>query len=326
MAHDVFISHAQADKTVADMVCATLEQRGIRCWIAPRDILPGSDWGAAIIGAIRASRVMVVVFSGATNTSPHVPREIERAIGHEIPIVPMRVENIEPSGTLEYSLSSVHWLDAISPPVETHIARLAANLRVMLGLPPESPRPVPHEPVPARVTESPPPSEEPPAVEPAPFSPTPELREASGLLSRRALLIAAGLVAVLAITLLISNKDTPPDIAANTIAPGSPLPAFTEVHAAYIVMKIEGKDEAVVRARLQAIAEKARAGEDFAELARRTSDDLYTRGDGGDLGFVKRGAMVREVEDAMFSLEPGRVSDVLKTTYGLIIVKVIARR
>src|SRR5713101_8280389 len=48
MAHDVFISYSSKDKPVADAVCAGLEGRGIRCWAAPRDILPGSDWGAAI--------------------------------------------------------------------------------------------------------------------------------------------------------------------------------------------------------------------------------------------------------------------------------------
>ena len=45
MAHDIFISYAHQDRTIANAVCATLEAHGIRCWIAPRDILPGSDWG-----------------------------------------------------------------------------------------------------------------------------------------------------------------------------------------------------------------------------------------------------------------------------------------
>ena len=49
MAHDVFISYSTKDKPTADAACAALEAKGIRCWIAPRDILPGSDWGEAII-------------------------------------------------------------------------------------------------------------------------------------------------------------------------------------------------------------------------------------------------------------------------------------
>jgi len=62
MAHDVFISYSKADKLVADAICAKLEQSGIRCWIAPRDVLGGQDYGKSIIEAINGSRVMVVVF------------------------------------------------------------------------------------------------------------------------------------------------------------------------------------------------------------------------------------------------------------------------
>ncbi len=134
MAHDVFISYATADQTVALMVCSTLEKHGIRCWMAPRDVQPGDEWGGAIVDAIKASRAMVLVFSGHANESHHIPRELERAIGREIPIVPVRIENVEPRGSLEYSLSSVHWLDAISPPVEAHVVKLADRLRKMLHL------------------------------------------------------------------------------------------------------------------------------------------------------------------------------------------------
>ncbi|MSO55737.1 MAG: toll/interleukin-1 receptor domain-containing protein [Acidobacteria bacterium] len=108
MAYDVFISHALADKTIADMVCATLEQQGIRCWIAPRDVQPGAAWGEAIVSAIRGSRVLVLVFSDHANASKHIQREVERAIDHEIPILPFRIENVVPSGALEDSLSGVH--------------------------------------------------------------------------------------------------------------------------------------------------------------------------------------------------------------------------
>ncbi|TAK14748.1 MAG: toll/interleukin-1 receptor domain-containing protein, partial [Acidobacteria bacterium] len=134
MAHDIFISHAQADKAVADLVCATLEQRGIRCWIAPRDIRPGADWGGAIVAAIRQSRAMVLVFSDSANASRHIPRELERAIDSGIPIVPFRIENTLPRGSLEYNLALVHWLDAVSPPLELHANRLADVIVTMLGM------------------------------------------------------------------------------------------------------------------------------------------------------------------------------------------------
>ncbi len=70
MAHDVFISYSNHDKPTADAICAALEANGIRCWIAPRDILPGSDWGEAIIDAIHACRAMLLIFSSSSNASP----------------------------------------------------------------------------------------------------------------------------------------------------------------------------------------------------------------------------------------------------------------
>ncbi|HYL40707.1 MAG TPA: toll/interleukin-1 receptor domain-containing protein, partial [Candidatus Binatus sp.] len=80
MTHDVFICHSSKDRTIANAICSTLEQHHIRCWIAPRDVLPGSDYGGAIIDAISGTRLTVLVFSSSSNTSPHVRREIERTI------------------------------------------------------------------------------------------------------------------------------------------------------------------------------------------------------------------------------------------------------
>src|SRR2546423_247303 len=112
MAHDVFISYAHQNKTIADAICGSLECRGIRCWIAPRDVQPGQSWGGAIIAAIRNSRVMVLVFSESSNRSPQVLREVERAVNRGIAVIPFRVEDIAPSDDFEYFISTQHWLDA----------------------------------------------------------------------------------------------------------------------------------------------------------------------------------------------------------------------
>jgi hypothetical protein len=133
MAHEVFISHAHQDKTVADLVCAGLEAQGVSCWIAPRDIQVGADWGSAIVTAIRTCRAMVLVFSDHANASRHIPRELERAVDHEIPVIPFRIEDVQPRGALEYILSSVHWLDALTPPLEAHVDRLGPALRAIIG-------------------------------------------------------------------------------------------------------------------------------------------------------------------------------------------------
>jgi ABC-type amino acid transport substrate-binding protein len=125
MPYDAFISYCSEDKKVADAVCGTLESNKIRCWIAPRDVLPGRTWGSAIVDAIGDSAVMVVIFSKHSNGSPQVMREIERAVNKGVSIIPFRVEDVVPSKDLEYFISSCHWLDAMNPPLEQHIGELA---------------------------------------------------------------------------------------------------------------------------------------------------------------------------------------------------------
>jgi hypothetical protein len=133
MAHDVFISYSTSDKTVADAVCATLENRKIRCWIAPRDALPGVPYAEALINALNQSRIVVLVFSTSANDSPQVMREVERAVNKGIPIIPFRIENIKPSKSMEYFLSAPHWLDALTPPLEAHLQRLADTVQTLLA-------------------------------------------------------------------------------------------------------------------------------------------------------------------------------------------------
>jgi TIR domain len=137
MAHDVFISYSSKDKLTADGVCAALEANGIRCWIAPRDILPGSDWGEAIIDAIHACRAMLLIFSSNSNASAQIKREVERSVNAGIPVVPFRIEDVMPSKTLEYFISTQHWLDALTPPMEQHLHYLVNTMRAILAQKPD---------------------------------------------------------------------------------------------------------------------------------------------------------------------------------------------
>lgn len=132
MAHDVFISLSSHDKPISDAVCAGLEAHRIRCWVAPRDIAPGAEWAESIIEAINEARCMVLVFSGHANASPQVRREVERAVSKGIPVIPVRIEDVPPSKTLEYFISTPHWLDAFTPPLEQHLNRLAQAIRIIL--------------------------------------------------------------------------------------------------------------------------------------------------------------------------------------------------
>jgi hypothetical protein len=132
MPHDVFVSYAQADREPALSLTVRLEAAGLRCWIAPRDISPAADWAQEILDAIAACRVMLLLFSAGANGSPHVRREVERAVHRNITLLPLRIENVLPMGSLEYFLSTQQWLDAFPGPLEQYCDRVCARVRALL--------------------------------------------------------------------------------------------------------------------------------------------------------------------------------------------------
>jgi hypothetical protein len=130
--HDVFLSHSSQDKALADELCAALESRKLRCWLAPRDIAPGAEYGAAILDAIETSAVVVLILSAHSNASPQVLREVERAVSNGITVLPLRTETVAWSKSLEYFLSATQWVDAFTAPRDAAYRRLgtAAQARV----------------------------------------------------------------------------------------------------------------------------------------------------------------------------------------------------
>ena len=114
MAHDIFISHSSSDKQKADDICRTLEQNGIKCWIAPRDIPAGASYGGEIIKGIKDCKAFLLIFSKEANSSPAVAKEVERAVlGYNKKVITYRLENAELGENLEFFLTDVHWLDAL---------------------------------------------------------------------------------------------------------------------------------------------------------------------------------------------------------------------
>lgn len=148
MSHDVFISYSQKDRHTAMAVCHTLEARGVRCWIAPRDIDAGKEWMPAIAEGLSGSKALVLVFSSRANGSRHVAREVSIAFNEEIPIIPFRVEDVPPSTALKYAIGTTHWLDALTPPLEQHLETLADTVASLVGPrgDDEVPRAAPSEP------------------------------------------------------------------------------------------------------------------------------------------------------------------------------------
>jgi TIR domain len=126
--YSAFISYAKTDGESAQEICASLETRGFRCWIAPRDVRAGREYGNEIIRGIEKSRCLVLVLSEAANESPFVRREVERAVSKRKPVFPIRIEEVLPSPGLELFVSTTHWIDAWSGSMHDHLSRLARDL------------------------------------------------------------------------------------------------------------------------------------------------------------------------------------------------------
>jgi hypothetical protein len=136
MSSDVFISYSSKDADIADAACAAIEAVGLRCWIAPRDIIAGEDWPGAILRGINSNRVLVLIFSANANSSHQIKREVERAVNRGMPVIPFRIEDLQPSHDLELFISSLHWLNAYPPPMERHLEALAKAVQRLLEVPP----------------------------------------------------------------------------------------------------------------------------------------------------------------------------------------------
>lgn len=107
----IFLSHSSTDAATAMEICELLEQNRIECFIAPRNIRSGREYAEEIVNGIDSSTAMVLLMSGAANTSPHVLREVERAVSKNIPILVYKLENVELSKSLEYFLMTHQWIN-----------------------------------------------------------------------------------------------------------------------------------------------------------------------------------------------------------------------
>jgi TolB-like protein/cytochrome c-type biogenesis protein CcmH/NrfG len=126
---DVFISYASQDAAVADAVVRSLERAGLRCWIAPRDVVPGALYADEIVRAINESMVVVLVLSEQAIASPHVGKEIERASSKHRRIVALRTDSATLTRAFEYFLSESQWIDVGSAGIEAMGAKLVDAVR-----------------------------------------------------------------------------------------------------------------------------------------------------------------------------------------------------
>jgi TolB-like protein len=139
---DVFVSYASQDAAVANSVVEALERQGIKCWIAPRDVTPGSQYADAIVGAINDAKVLVMVLSLSAVASPHVGREVERAASKQRRIIAFRTDSAPLTRALEYFLSESQWIDVPALGLPAALAKLTQAVGQVLASP-STPSPEP---------------------------------------------------------------------------------------------------------------------------------------------------------------------------------------
>jgi hypothetical protein len=136
LSRDVFISYRSEDKEWAERICSALESESLSCWIAPRDIPLGKQWATALVESLQSCKVLVIVLSSNTSkVSPdsknvrQVAREAELADKAGLPIITVRIEDVQPPPDLVYFLGNVQWLDAFGDHFDTAMTQLVQALR-----------------------------------------------------------------------------------------------------------------------------------------------------------------------------------------------------
>jgi len=130
---EVFISYASADKEIAECICGALENAGISCWIAPRNIEPGTDYPTALVEAIHSAHVLLLVLTESAAASPHILSEVGHAFSGKKRIIPFRISQKALPEDLEYFLSLTQWLDAPDGCTDKNLQRLIEATRAALA-------------------------------------------------------------------------------------------------------------------------------------------------------------------------------------------------
>lgn len=176
MTGHVFISHGSEDASEANALTAFIEGKGVKAWIAPRDVRPGQDYSEQLQEAIETCIAFVVLVTDKANKSPYVRAETEMAFSTSKPIFPVRMSDIQPAAGLAFFLKIRHWTNAYGPDREGSLGRLARELQTAAGVPVDPAAQTTAPPVsptvpPAYTPPAPPPP--PAAAAPAPLMPAP---------------------------------------------------------------------------------------------------------------------------------------------------------
>ena len=138
MTASIFISFASKDHRTAETICDALENRGYRCWISNRDVLPGHNYQESISRAIRSAKVMLLVFTANANNSDEIKKELALASRSKIVVIPLRVEDVVPNDAFDYEFATRQWIDLFDgweAAFKTLTAQIATIVPPQLPLP-----------------------------------------------------------------------------------------------------------------------------------------------------------------------------------------------
>ena len=141
MAHDVFISYSGKDEKLCKKMAKVLEQAGIDCWYASRDILPGQVWSDKITEAVENCKVLLLILTENSNVSEQCLSEASLALSLNKKIIPFKILEGEPSKALRYVISTFNWMDASNGDPSLYFSPLIDRVREIIDEPPPPPPP-----------------------------------------------------------------------------------------------------------------------------------------------------------------------------------------
>jgi TIR domain len=131
-AFQLFVCFSSQDESVAREVARSLETGGLKCWISARDVLPGHNFQEAIVTALEKSSGIVFLFSDHSAKSTEIRKELALGGSFKIPVFPLRLSPVVPSGALRYELATRQWID-IFPDRERALVKLARTIKSTLS-------------------------------------------------------------------------------------------------------------------------------------------------------------------------------------------------
>jgi hypothetical protein len=140
MSANIFISFASQDRKIASTLCKALESRGFECWISDRDILPGENFQIAIVQAIRRAKIMLLVFTGNSNNSQEMTKELALASQQKLIVIPLRVEDVAPNDAFAYEFATRQWIDCFAD-WEFAMDQLSQRISNAVAIHPDTPTP-----------------------------------------------------------------------------------------------------------------------------------------------------------------------------------------